>query len=299
MIPIWDAMFCVIDITNICGMGCLYCSRYDRHIRDDQRYFMGNDEIERAVRSLKGWPSRIGIVGGEPTMHPHFPEVCELLRRIEVRRRLVLFTAGGRRYRQFHREIKETFSYVVYNEHNPRQREVCRHQPTTIAIGDLVKDEAYRNQLIDNCWVQHQWCPVINRKGGFFCEIAASLDFLLDGPGGYPVEPGWWQKKPPEFQDQVDRSCHLCGMAVPFERPLLKEKREYFTKSVMELFRDHKLRCLREGDVIILDRELSVDEMEKTKLTWDPGNYRGDAREDRPKGWSCAYEDDYPHDVVQ
>ena len=26
-----------------------------------------------------------------------------------------------------------------------------------------------------------------------FCEVAASLDYLFDGPGGYSLEKGWWK----------------------------------------------------------------------------------------------------------
>ena len=35
-----------------------------------------------------------------------------------------------------------------------------------------------------------QWSASITPKGAFR-EVAASLDYLLDGPGGYPIEKGW------------------------------------------------------------------------------------------------------------
>jgi hypothetical protein len=41
----------------------------------------------------------------------------------------------------------------------------------------------------------------------------AALDMLYDGPGGWPIEPGWWQRTPGQFGDML-RWCELCGMAL-------------------------------------------------------------------------------------
>ena len=55
--------------------------------------------------------------------------------------------------------------------------------------------------LRDKCWVQNEWSASITPKGAFFCEIAAALDMLFDGPGGWKIEPGWWRRTPEEFGD--------------------------------------------------------------------------------------------------
>ena len=36
---------------------------------------------------------------------------------------------------------------------------------------------------------------------------------LLDGPGGWPIEPGWWKRTPDQFGDQL-HWCELCGFAL-------------------------------------------------------------------------------------
>ena len=69
-------------------------------------------------------------------------------------------------------------------------------------------------KLIDNCWIQEQWSASITPKGAFFCEVAASLDYLFDGPGGYSLEKDGG-KTPEEFQDQVKRYCTNCSGALP------------------------------------------------------------------------------------
>ncbi len=280
MKPIWEAWFCQIEITNHCHLACPYCSRYVRHIRPDQRFHMELDFFEKALDSLEGFRGRIGIIGGEPTLHPRFPEICEILRGRYSRDRVGLWSAGGPKWEKHKALAGSTFGFIAFNQHDEQQKQVCMHQPATLAICEAVPDPVLRQQLIDDCWVQRTWCPSIAPKGAFFCEVAYSLDVILDGPGGYPVEPGWWRKSPEQFRDQVDRYCQNCGMAVPIQRKLLAEQQEEFTPGLYELFCAHGLPRLDPGWVAVKDIRLSNDEIEKNKKTWYPGNYRGDLYDD-------------------
>jgi len=241
--------------------------------------------IKKALDSLEGWPNRIGIIGGEPTFHPEFEEICFLLQKRNDKRKYGLWTIGGKKYEKYKKLINETFGMIAYNEHNSKQRELCKHQPLTIAIQDVVEDTDYRNELIDKCWAQRTWCPSIGPKGGFFCEVAYAIDSILDGPGGYPVESGWWKKTPGEFADQVDRYCKYCGMPIPMERELIKEKKEKMSPELHDLFKQHDLLRLSADDVIMHTRKFTTEELEKAKKIWDPSNYREDIRPDIEEGW--------------
>lgn len=285
MKPIWESYLCQIDITNVCPLDCVYCDRYIRHTRKDQGYFMTLDEVESAIDSLNGWTGHIGIMGGEPTVHPYFEKICYLLQRKYSRRKYQLFTMGGHKCEEYSKLIKETFYHVCLNPHDAYQQSICLHQPITVAIQDAVEDDNYRKDLIDNCWVQRTWCPTIGPKGAFFCEIAFALDIILDGPGGYPVELGWWKKSPKQFQDQVERYCKYCGMPIPMERELLKTEREKISAGNLKLFKEHNLPRLSDKDIILFDHKLTVEEMERAKVNWDPGNYRQDKKSDRLYGW--------------
>lgn len=83
--------------------------------------------------------------------------------------------------------------------------------------GDITDDESLF-QAVDHCWVQESWSASINNKGAFFCEVAAALDDLFGGPGGWPVEPGWWKKTPRDFREQMEWACKKCGAALPLKR---------------------------------------------------------------------------------
>ena len=136
MIPISQAWCCQIDVTNYCTQSCLYCSRYNRHLRKDQREFMSVDQFLIALDSLRGWPSKIGIIGGEPLLHPDFDRLCVEIRCKFDRSKLGLWTSGGANFEKYRELIELTFGFVAYNEHSEEQKQVCKHQPLTIAITD-------------------------------------------------------------------------------------------------------------------------------------------------------------------
>ena len=200
-----------IDVTNACILSCSHCTRAVPHVA--KPYFAELEVVEKALQSLEGWKRAVGCMGGEPTLHPQFPEICGLYRKYFPKKQRGLWTAGGKKYKEHEKLIDETFGLIVYNDHKTGSR----HQPVLVASEDVVPDEALRNKLIDKCWLQTLWSPSITPKGAFFCEVAGTLDMLFDGPGGYEVEPDWWKRKVKDFQDQRDRACHSCSVAIPMK----------------------------------------------------------------------------------
>ena len=43
-----------------------------------KKLFMDLDYIEKAIDSLEGFEGNIGMMGGDPTLHPKFPEICKI-----------------------------------------------------------------------------------------------------------------------------------------------------------------------------------------------------------------------------
>lgn len=176
-------------------------------------YFIDLEMIEKAIDSLEGFEGGIGIMGGEPAFHPKFVEICKLLQKKVPPEKRYLWTSGYK-WEEQRSIIKKTFAErIYYNDHKSAQQ---KHQPILVVINDVVEDKETIKDLVDKCWIQERWPASINPKGGFFCEVAAAMDLLFDGPGGYPLEKGWWNKTPQDFQDQVGRYCYQCGAALPF-----------------------------------------------------------------------------------
>jgi hypothetical protein len=213
MIPLHQMKIIQIDVTNACPNRCSNCTRLMGHHK--KPFFMDVDAFKRAVDSLAEFPGMVGMIGGEPLLHPNFEEMARYLEEkiTDPKRRGLWSTVPeGTGHGAL---IKEVFGNLFLNDHTLDQ---ILHQPILVAAKEVVPDEKTMWELIDNCWVQTLWSASITPKGAFFCEVAAAFDMLFNGPGGWPVEPGWWKREPSQFGSQRTDWCPRCGCAVPLER---------------------------------------------------------------------------------
>ncbi|MBN2301449.1 MAG: radical SAM protein [Lentisphaerae bacterium] len=269
MKPLYKAWLIQIEITNACTHQCANCTRFVGHHR--KPYFMELAMVERAIDSLAGFRGGIGIMGGEPTLHPEFPEICAMLRRKVSVEKCGLWTSGYK-WEEYKDIIKDTYKLgVYYNDHSDPEQ---RHQPVLVAIDEVIDDKNLMWRLIDDCWIQKKWSPSINHKGGFFCEVAAAQDILLDGPGGYPLDPGWWDKTPEQFQDQVKRYCVRCSGALPMLRPSNQERKDLISPANYERLKALNSPKILRGDYEIWDRKLDEEALKHVKR-WKPWQYLG------------------------
>ena len=239
-----DMQIILIDITNACTERCSNCTRFCGNHK--KPFFMDYPTFQRAVDSMEGFGGLTALIGGEPTLHPEFDRFLDYIRlrypKQERQNRLaypqkdfiqellhqefeshrVAVREDGRKtfermgmgmysnmcasYRKYHEKIQDTLQVQFLNDHiNPSY-----HQPGLFSRKDLgIPDEEWI-PMRDACWLQNAWSATITPKGAFFCEVAAAFDMLFDGPGGWPIEPGWWKRKPEDFGDQL-QWCELCG----------------------------------------------------------------------------------------
>lgn len=271
MKPIRDMWLIQIEVTNACDKQCANCTRFIGHHR--KPFFMDLKMIENAIDSLEGFPGKVGIMGGEPTLHPQFPEICKLIQRKLPSGRCGLWTSGYK-WQEYKSLIKNTFNeFVFYNDHSGKGQ---THQPILIAIAEVLDDKEFMWELIDQCWVQDRWSASITPKGGFFCEVAAAMDILFEGPGGYPVEKGWWDKTPEQFYDQVERFCPRCSGALPLI-PISNEGFDLISpRNYEELKRLKSPRVINNSKVYIVKTKYSKEQILKFRENWKPWEYLGE-----------------------
>ena len=280
MRPLSEMTIIQIEVTNACWLKCSNCTRHVGHHKNP--FFMELDYIEKAIDSLEGFEGNIGIMGGEPTLHPKFYEICKLVQKKIPRRKREFWTSGF----QWARKkdiILETWDKdrIAYNEHSTPGG---KHTPLLVSIDEVVEDKKLMWQMIDNCWIQSQWSASITPKGGFFCEVAASLDYLLDGPGGYEIEKGWWRKNPKQFKDQVDRYCVNCSGALPLPaesdgyggRPNKENVNNYDTisKGMLEKLKAVKSHKVQAGHYKVFDKKYTTKDLEKYSENWEPSKFK-------------------------
>ena len=200
-----------IEITNACVRTCSNCTRFVGHSKP---FFMPLDQFKQAVDSLDGAPNDIGIMGGEPLLHPQFEQICRYLQTKKDRMKCAIWTTlpkGKEHYREL---LVETFGCFLLNDHS---KPGIMHTPLLVASDEVVEDKDLMWYLIDHCWVQNTWSASINPNGAFFCEIAASMAMLY-GEKGWDVKEGWWKKTPKDFIEQMEKYCTKCGAAIPMWR---------------------------------------------------------------------------------
>lgn len=243
-----DMRIIQIDITNACPHRCSNCTRFCGH--HEKPFFMDFDTFKRAVDSMEGYVGTIGIMGGEPTLHPEFERFVEYLdsrlpKEYRKRKNNFIFpqssfmesihdqeyentigydAGGGKRdtvcgaglwsamgasYKKHYEIIQDIFRYQAVNDHT----NAMYHQPILISRKELgIADEEWI-KLRNNCWINQMWSASITPKGAFFCEVAGALDMLFDGPGGWPIEKGWWKREEKDFGEQL-QWCEICGIAL-------------------------------------------------------------------------------------
>ena len=104
----------------------------------------------------------------------------------------------------------------------------------------------------DHCWVQESWSSSINPKGAFFCEVAAALSEMFDGPEGWPVEEGWWKRTPMDFKEQREWACTKCGAAMPISRLRnSQDNRDDVSVSNLERLKAIKSRKIAKGEYVL------------------------------------------------
>ena len=277
MRPIYENTVIHVDVTNACHLACAHCTRAVGHHR--KPYFMELEMVRKAIASLQDFPGRIGIMGGEPCLHPKFREILGIVREMVPDKSRREFWTSGWKWEEYKDDIYATFDKdrVTYNDHS---QATGRHQPLMVAIDEMVDDPVLRKELIDNCPFQARWSAAITPKGAFFCEIAASQDYLFDGPGGYPVEPGWWKKAQPEFQDQVDRYCGKCSGALPMQAYSDNQGGRHGPSvdivspgNMERLLKAGSIRA-QKGNVIVRTEKFTREEIEEHKKTWKPRQFR-------------------------
>jgi hypothetical protein len=247
-----------IDVTNLCCRECSNCTRLLAHIA--QPFFMSVECFIKAVEALRDFPRHslpnettpshkiVGMIGGEPLLHPEFEQLCAIMvQAIPDREHRGLWTGLVWQQTKYAAIIEKTFGYINNNLHNSE----CLHSPILVAIGDVIRDPHERQSTISHCWLQEKWSGSITPKGFFFCEVAAAFDMVMNGPGGLPIESGCWNRPLADFQEQIDRWCPRCGIAMNLQGRCDSEHIDDMSESNLNVLQNSPR--VQAGDYVLYD----------------------------------------------
>lgn len=256
-----------IEITNHCHRRCANCTRLVGH--HPKPYFMDFDMFKRAVDSFENFPKMVGIMGGEPLLHPEFDKFCDYLKSKIPAEQCGLWTCFPEGKEHHRGRIAATFGNIFLND---QSRNDIMHGPILVASEELPIEPMGRDMLIDRCWVQNYWSASINPHGAFFCEIAAALSMLLsDEPDGWPVGKHWWARVPRHYAEQMDKYCTKCGAAMPLKKRASCESVDDISPKMFELLKD-KSPKIKRGDFKI--HNLMLEQDDRQIATYKDETYR-------------------------
>lgn len=269
-----------IELTSACVKRCSNCTRFSG--TKQKEFFIEESEFHAAIDSLVEYSQQphamVGFMGGDPVLHPKFAEFCDYAISKISRDKLGLWSTfpDSPKYRAYAETICRTFGNILLNDHS---RDDILHAPVLMASeeyfrkpceavrenpdwdhadcqecggGRSVTDDLSLFAAVDRCWVQESWSASINPKGAWFCEVAAALSDLFDGPEGWKVEPGWWKRTPKDFQAQMDWACRKCGAALPLERVRnSQDNRDDVSPGNLERLKKIKSRKVARGEVAV------------------------------------------------
>lgn len=224
-----------IWVTRACDKACFGCTQGSN--LGGKPGMITPDQFEAACLSLVDYFGVVGVFGGNPTMHPQFELLCEIMRKhIPYERRGLWCNhlrgkgAAARAtfnpavcnlnvhldraaFDEFRRDWPEAMPFGLDKD--------SRHSPPYVAMQDVIEDEEERWRLIGNCDVNQDWSAMIGvfrgELRGYFCEIAGAQAMLHQAEPEYPdlgvpVGPGWWNQPMSAFDAQVRFHCHGCGI---------------------------------------------------------------------------------------
>lgn len=277
-----------IEITNACAHNCSNCTRFCGLHKEP--FFMDFETFKKAVDSLKDFKGAIGIMGGEPTLHPEFekfmeyfksqipevrpaayidfptPSYREYVQGLKYRRgrKRGLWSSMGPQYYKHFELIQDVFAYQVLNDHSHPNE----HQGILIPREELnIPDDEWIKQR-DKCWIQNLWSASITPKGAFFCEIAAAMDMLFDGPGGWDINSNWWERKPEYFKDQL-HWCEKCSVALNVPSILATEETDLISKGMEEKLLEIGGKKMKTKHYKVFDaKEYNKNKRHRYKPTW-------------------------------
>lgn len=196
-----------IEITNACLYRCANCTRLVGHHK--KPYMMGLDYFKTAVDNIAKTPTMIGIMGGEPLMHPQFKEICEYLQQKFPPEKLGLWSTLDKRFKKYAPLIANTFGAVLPNSHTHKQ---ILHAPILVSSKTILSHRYI--DAVKTCWLQNSWSSSINPQGAYFCEVAAAIDLILKTKTAFNIYTPWWRKKPQAYLKQVKALCSRCGVCL-------------------------------------------------------------------------------------
>lgn len=229
-----------IDITYACNLKCFNCNRSVRQApeRLHMPLSMIEDFVEQSIKGGKQW-QRIRVLGGEPTVHPKFLEIINVLCRYREWNPSCLIEVVSNGHGEHVKQQLEALPASVWVENSSKESNI---QPSFGPFNDAPQDDVkYANKDFTNACAIVEDCGMgLTPLGYYPCAVAGGIDRILKKGMGTSSIP----EDGDDMRQTLAECCRLCGRFrdghfVPSNlRPELKE--EIISKSWVDLYASWK-----------------------------------------------------------
>ena len=215
---------------------------------------MTPDNFRLAVQSLADYPGIIAMIGGNPTMHRNFEQLCQIFaQEVPNKSQRGLWTNNVFKHSDLARRVFWQFqlkppwcrargidSLEPLKSLGRYHAGYSSHSPVLAAAKDLF-DETEMWDRISECDVNRYWSATIIQNNeklrAYFCEVAACFDLARGTDHGIEVVPGWWRRNISEFEEQVGHFCPGCGVPARLRGHMDWEETDTYTEANADLAR--------------------------------------------------------------
>lgn len=245
-----------ILITNVCNLSCGGCNQLCGHFPKEKLWFISLEDLKMSISAvliradiwwkLPDFPEKnkfIALYGGEPTLHPDWEGILEVLYSYSDVPFMV-FT-NGRTFPdktklpktgdpRFVRGIFEAHD-KAYNHSDNLQYRYAHHRnvgyrldykdadtanrfnPTLVAPIDVlgIQDRSfYFEKAKKHCVIWRECENIVYNNKAYFCTVAGAMDWLFhDGKHGWQVDGSSnpFHKTNQDIKDQAQHFCYRCA----------------------------------------------------------------------------------------
>jgi len=204
-----------ILVTNICNLSCGGCSQQCGYIPKEKLWNIPLGQLKWNIELLidvrKGDPGRIGLFGGEPTLHPQFDEMLSLL--LAYPEASFQVYTNGRELGSERTKNRNNLDFRVDFKDKSTQRDFL---PTQVAPMDIIGIENkmhYWGKAKKHCHMWKNCASIIYNNKAYFCEAPAAWDLMNDEDHGWPLKWGVdpFARTDKEVATQAENFCYRCG----------------------------------------------------------------------------------------
>lgn len=249
-----------IDVTSKCNNRCSNCTHLCPHTV--KNWEMSYSEIENAIQATKDYPHLIGIIGGNPSLlaMEKIIYITDTFNRVGRPKSHRGWWTNNFMSKEKEDYIRANYGYINYNPH----AEPVEHSAVLVSSKSIIPDADERKSLQDSCWLQDKWSGSITPKGLYFCEVAGSMDMILNENLGLPTHE--WVHPISHFKKQIEFFCDKCGVCMSLKGRMDKERKDDMTPDNIQRFGVH-------GSPRVLRNEYEVFDVNKAEYSNDPWRY--------------------------